>query len=162
MRGVLNGVLPLGDIRDVEKLCDRVVAQATRGAALTPHQREELVAHLIGEVWILSLRFNPERGARFSTFVIGQLRLRVIDWQRRKMGRGASPGEWGVLAADDLGADELERALARREGDDPADRVASVDGLIAAGSRDGRGLVGTRREPADGRAARGACGAAGD
>lgn len=149
---VLNGVLSLGDIRNVEKACDRIVDQAllARRANLSPEEREEVVAFLIGEAWILWQRYDPSRGATFATYAYPQLRMRMLDWWRRKVGRlrpgraaKDNPGEWGVTDIGALGDDELERALGSRGGDSPFDRVASVDGLVRAGGGSRRGLVDT-------------------
>lgn len=163
---MLNGTLQLGDIRNVEKLCDRIATQAlgarvgrvstsefTTSAmhanTISEHEREELLSFLITEAWILWRRYDPSKGAKFSTFAIPQLRLRVLDWRRRKTGyrsgrsegRKQQPGEWGVLSTGDLDDPELERALASGRRDDPADRYADLDGLLAAGGREARGLV---------------------
>lgn len=148
---VLNGVLTLGNIRDVEKACDSIVEQALRArrSRLSPSEREEAVAYLIGEAWVLFLRYDPELAPTFGMYAYPQLRMRMLDWWRRKVGRQRpgrdakdNPGEWGVTDIGALDDAELERALGSRGGDDPFDRVSSVDGLVRAGGGKARRPVG--------------------
>lgn len=162
---MLNGVLSLGDIRDVEKLCDRIATQALghhlprhasreeslvdgrrtglSSNSISPLEREELVAYLIAQVWELWLRYDQADDGRgrstFSGYAVPQLRMRVLDWWRRKLGRQRpgrdakdNPGEWGVLGIEALDDGELERSLSSGGGDSPLDRVASLDGLFDA------------------------------
>lgn len=153
-------MLSLGDIRNVEQACENIsyASRTLLRSRLTPSEREDLLAYLISEAWVLWRRYDPHRGAKFSTFAYPQLRMRVIDWQRRRLGRGAGPGEWGVSSLDRLlddpvngasdcgGVDDgdgpesrLGWALATAERDDPAARYADLDGLFAAGGRGARG-----------------------
>lgn len=165
---VLNGVLSLGDIRDVEKLCDRIASQAlgvsrvrgrTLGAeyagsftmqadSISQHDRNELLAYLIAETWVLWLRYDDSDDGRgrktFSGYAVPQLRCRVLDWWRKKLGRGKGPGEWGAVSTDSLDDGEFERSLGARDGDDPFDRVSTRLGLLAAGGGKARRLVDAR------------------
>lgn len=143
---VLNGVLSLGDIRNVEKACDRIVEQHLRArrSMLTPSERDDLLAYLIGETWVLWRRYDPARGAKFATFAYPQLRLRVLDWYKIRIGRGSSPGHWGVSDIGALDDAELERSLGSGDGDDPFDRVSTRLGLLAAGGGKARRLVDAR------------------
>lgn len=161
MRLVLNGVLSLGNIRDVEKACDSIVEQALRSrrSRLTPSEREEVVAFLIGETWALWLRYDPLLAPTFGMFAYPQLRMRMLDWWRRKAGRQRpgrdakdNPGEWGIGSTDALDAGELERVLGSGRRDDPADRLPTFSGLQPAGGGEARGLVGARRGVASRRA----------
>lgn len=162
LRRVLNGVLALGDIRNVERACDRIVEQAltTRRASLSPGEREELVAFLIGEAWVLWRRYDPEKGAKFSTFAYPQLRNRVLDYWRKKVGRQRpgratkdNPGEWGVLSTGELDESELERVLGSGRRDDPADRLPAFSGLQPARSVQARRLADAGRGAAPRRVA---------
>lgn len=152
---LLNGVLELGDMRNVEHACDGIIVQylRSRRSMLTPSEREDLLAFLVSESWMLHRRYDATRGAKFSTFAYPQLRLRVVDWYRRKLGRGAGPGEWGVEAIEGLDEFELERSLGARDGDDPFDRVSARIGLLAAGGGKPSRLVDARRGAAPRRAA---------
>lgn len=161
---MLNGVLSLGDIRDVEKLCRRIIDQAMRNTKRTErHTRqilrwpdyEDLLAFLIEQSWLLWLRYDPEHAkqAKFSNFAIPQLRCRVLDWQRKKLGRGGSPGEWGVGSTGDLDEDELDRVFGSRDGDDPFARVSDFQWAVDAGGGKPSGLVDARRRAAPRRVA---------
>lgn len=154
---MLSSVLQVGDIRDVEKLCDRIVSQSVgsqlekrsklsqasgvRLNSLSGAERDDLLAYLIGETWVLWTRYETGRGAKFSTYAIPQLRLRVIDWYRKRLGRGASPGEWGLTNLETLDEHELERVLGQGGGDDPYDRFPDLGRLLAPRGGEARGRV---------------------
>ena len=81
---LLASTLRLHDVTDTEALCLHVVK--TSRLPLTWHEKEDLCAHLIGEAWVLSTRYEP--GARsFSAYATATLRLRAIDWHRARKGR---------------------------------------------------------------------------
>jgi hypothetical protein len=80
---VLNGRLSLHDIRDAEAFCQPIAQQAQ---LTSHHDREELLAYLITELWILSKRYEPG-GITFSTWAGHTLRQRTYDWQRTRYGR---------------------------------------------------------------------------
>jgi hypothetical protein len=80
---VLNGRLSLWDIRDAEAFCKPIAQQAQ---LTSHHDREELLAYLITELWILSKRYEPG-GITFSTWAGHTLRQRTYDWQRTRYGR---------------------------------------------------------------------------
>jgi hypothetical protein len=84
---ILNGVLPLHDVRDTEQLCWAVVARSRLN--LPQDQRESLCSYLIETAWELSLRYEPGRRStnNFAGWATVQLRLRVIDWIRKEYGR---------------------------------------------------------------------------
>ncbi|HEX3268506.1 MAG TPA: hypothetical protein VHQ98_11035 [Gaiellaceae bacterium] len=44
--------------------------------------REDLREYLLGELWILSTRFDGSRGSRFSIWAKATLSKRVYDWLR--------------------------------------------------------------------------------
>jgi hypothetical protein len=58
---VLNGVLSLGDIRNIEKT-DRIVEQhlRSRRSTLRPSERDDLLAYLIGETWVTTWKGQPQ------------------------------------------------------------------------------------------------------
>lgn len=81
---LLASKLSLHDVADTEGLCVRIVQ--TSRLPLTFHEKEDLCAHLIGEAWVLSTRYEP--GARsFSAWATNTLKLRAIDWARARKGR---------------------------------------------------------------------------
>jgi DNA-directed RNA polymerase specialized sigma24 family protein len=81
---LLSRPLPLFDVRDVEALCTGIVRHSR--LPLDHHDREDLTAYLIATCWELSLRYEPGRTS-FSTWATTTLKLRVIDWNRKRNGR---------------------------------------------------------------------------
>jgi hypothetical protein len=88
---MLNGKLELPGIRDPEAFCARIIEGSH--LELSFHDREDLLAELIGTLWELSLdeRFDPNRGS-FSTFVQPKLRKHVVSWLRRPNERTGRTG----------------------------------------------------------------------
>jgi len=76
--------LELHDIRDAAAVVSSVVR--TSKLELRFHEREDLEQYLLGELWILSLRYEPG-GISFSTWATTTLKLRTIDFFRRERGR---------------------------------------------------------------------------
>lgn len=77
---MLNGTLTLHDIRDVEAFTAAIIHQSN-----TPYN-EDTHAHLIAETWILSTRYNPTQGSRFSAWAKHTLEHRLIDHDRTHNG----------------------------------------------------------------------------
>jgi hypothetical protein len=81
---LLSSQFSLLDIRDVESFTGRIVERS--GLRLSVEDRDDLHVYLIEECWELSTRFEPS-GISFSSYAGTNLRLRVVDWQRRRFGR---------------------------------------------------------------------------
>jgi DNA-directed RNA polymerase specialized sigma24 family protein len=81
---MLSSTLTLHDVRDVESLCARVVERS--GVELRSHERDDLMAYLVSECWVLSRRYEAG-GIKFSTWATTTLKLRAIDWVRKERGR---------------------------------------------------------------------------
>lgn len=92
---VLAGVLPLhepgcpergrcraGCIRDVEKLCGRVLER--RGIGLGHPEYEDRLAFLLGECWIVARTYDPERDRcrNMGAWVFLKLGQRLVDAKR--------------------------------------------------------------------------------
>ena len=76
--------LQLHDVRDAEAF---VVAIASRSQLeLGLDDAEDFRQYLLAELWVLSTRFEPG-GISFSSWAATTLRLRVVDWQRKRFGR---------------------------------------------------------------------------
>jgi hypothetical protein len=136
---MLAATFPLWDVEDTEAFCAALIQRSR--LTLTTVERDDLLAYLIAEAWTLSLRYDPAVRT-FASFAGSTLRLRVIDWYRRERGRT----RWTfadrtyerplpTLVSLDADRDSLGDADAGGAGDSPADRVASLDGLLAGGSR---------------------------
>ena len=81
---MLNGRLTLHDITDVEAFCTTIANGSLRQH--NPTDQEDLIAYLIEETWILSLRYHPG-GITFSTWARHTLHRRTIDHLRKRDGR---------------------------------------------------------------------------
>jgi DNA-directed RNA polymerase specialized sigma24 family protein len=81
---LLSRPLPLFDVRDVEALCTSIVQRSR--LPLDHHDREDLTTYLIETCWELSLRYEPGPTS-FSTWATTTLKLRTIDWNRKRNGR---------------------------------------------------------------------------
>jgi hypothetical protein len=115
--------LELHDIDDTEAFVGAIVSRS--GLDLSYHDREDLQQFLLGECWRLSLvyrRGDPHYGPRFALYATGILRLRVVDWSRKRLGRTRwqfkdktyerPRAELVSLDADDAGDSGVEPALA--------------------------------------------------
>jgi DNA-directed RNA polymerase specialized sigma24 family protein len=80
---VLHGRLSLHGIEDAEAFCRNIAHNAELP---NYHDREDLLAYLIAELWILSTRYEPG-GISFSTWAGHTLRQRTHDWKRQRYGR---------------------------------------------------------------------------
>jgi hypothetical protein len=86
---LLHGPYALHDVDDVEGFCERILGEQLRilGARLRFHDQEDALAFLLSVAWRLSVRYDPSVGQSFSTYARRQLKLRVVDWLRTKLGR---------------------------------------------------------------------------
>lgn len=133
--------LDLGNLIDVEAFCSRIVTRqlASAGGYLEPADREDAIAYLIGEAWILYSRFDAAKGATFWTYSSPVLQRRMVDWYRTKFGRSSNAPRPRMVSTDELERTELERALSGRTGDDPANSYSDLAGQLAGrGRRRGR------------------------
>jgi hypothetical protein len=82
---LLNGRLELYGV-DAEKFSASVLHRQLRrrGATLRPDQLEEALAHLVGELWRLSERFDPARGLDFDGYAGKWLPRALDDWYRAR------------------------------------------------------------------------------
>jgi DNA-directed RNA polymerase specialized sigma24 family protein len=133
---LLSRPLPLYDVRDVEALCTSIVQRSR--LSLDHHDREDLTAYLIVACWELSLRYEPGPTS-FSTWATTTLRLRTIDWNRKRNGRTrwqfsghTYEREQPRLVALDS---ELAGALPARAGDPALDSDPDLGGILDAGDR---------------------------
>jgi hypothetical protein len=81
-------LLALHDIEDAHGFCAAIVCRSN--LILDYYAREDLTAYLVGECWILSLRYDrgdPQYPPRFSVFATNILRRRTVDWIRKRNGR---------------------------------------------------------------------------
>jgi hypothetical protein len=83
---MLNGTLRLHDVDDVEAAANRVVEDWLRQkrAYLRDHDREDLIAYIVGIAWELSLTYDPNRGWSFSKLLYQRGSLRIVDWYRAR------------------------------------------------------------------------------
>lgn len=134
--------LDLGNLIDVEAFCARIVARqlASVGGYLEPADREDAVAYLIGEAWILWSRFDESKGATFWTYSSPVLRRRMVDWYRSRFGRSSNAPRPRIVSTDELEQAELERAIRGRAADDPADSYTDLSRMLAGAGRRARRL----------------------
>jgi hypothetical protein len=110
---MLNGKLALHDVADCEALCERALTDELRHTGtthLTTDDREDLLQHLLGLAWELSLRYDPERGWSFSKYAYHFCRLRgVPDWYRQRFPGTRFHGAQTILSLEGPGADSQHR-----------------------------------------------------
>ncbi len=82
---MLNGILALHDVRDVEAFCATIIHRSR--LELDEHQHEDLLAYLVETAWQLSTADPQPWRTSFSGYATPLLRLRIIDWQRKRHGR---------------------------------------------------------------------------
>lgn len=115
---MLNGTLTLHDIHDVEAFTTRIVVNAgyRRGHPL----QDDLIAHLIGEAWILSDDYDPNRSRiPFSALATATLKRRLIDWLRTNVEDRRYP-----IRYTETSYDQLDRDLPASSLGDPEHRAA--------------------------------------
>ena len=83
---LLGARLELWDVHDVEALARRILSGRLHawGAHLDLIDYEDALAHLIAIAWELSCRYDPAKGLSFSTYAEPILRLRIVDWYRKR------------------------------------------------------------------------------
>jgi DNA-directed RNA polymerase specialized sigma24 family protein len=135
---LLSTRLELFDVPDVEELTGRIVHFS--GLTLSHIEREELHTYLIETCWILSTRYRPDEGIKFSTWAGRTLRLRCIDWVRSHRGRtrwtwtdGSYERPRVQLVSLDTGPDgsSLVDTLEQVDGDPQADSSSDLRRLLA-------------------------------
>lgn len=120
------------DVDDVEGLLALVVDRSPHARELRQHERDDLVAWLLGEAWILSQQYRPgPRG--FSSYLYVSAQRRVVDHVRRT--RGRTRWSWSdgrvyerprpQFVSLDADVDLLGDALAENGGNAAADRDAA-------------------------------------
>jgi DNA-directed RNA polymerase specialized sigma24 family protein len=136
--------LELHDVDNAEGFVSAIVGRS--GLSLSWDDREDLKQFLLIEAWELSLRYHPgvvRKG--FSTWAGIILRRRVVDWQRKRLGRTIWRFKGRVhtrpqvklvsLNDDDSDLDSLGAAVPGSELDDAEDRLATESGLHGKRSR---------------------------
>jgi DNA-directed RNA polymerase specialized sigma24 family protein len=137
---VLHGI-------DVERLMAKVIDRSGTVARLEPrlqpHERDDLLAHLIAVAWRLSLDFKPGRGSvSLSTYVYTIASRRVVDWIRSTRGRSKwvfhdhvheRPRPQMVSLDDDRAG--LVEAVAAGSSDPAASSSPDLERMLAAGDR---------------------------
>jgi DNA-directed RNA polymerase specialized sigma24 family protein len=146
---LLSRPLPLFDVRDVEALCTGIVQRSR--LTLDHHDREDLTAYLIATCWELSLRYEPGQTS-FSTWATTTLKLRVIDWNRKRNGRTRWQFSGHTYERErprlvPLDA-ELVDTLPARAGDPALDSETALGGILDAGdSQEARDYLALGLEP---------------
>jgi hypothetical protein len=125
----------------VEALCGSVIHKS--GLELSHHDEQDLLAYLLAECWRLSLRYEPARGSTrsFAGWATTNLRLAVIEWQRKRFGRKTwkfkshtyTRERPHLVPLDDAG---LETVESERAGDPAEGCGPPLDGLYADGDRE--------------------------
>lgn len=77
--------LRLFDVTDGERFVGSIAARSR--LRLSFHDAEDLRQYLLIELWQLATRYNEESDVSFATWAGTTLRLRVIDWERKRWGR---------------------------------------------------------------------------
>ena len=108
---LLAAPLPLADVDNAESLCRRVLDDwlRTKSAFLNPTEHEDALSYLVAEAWLLSTRYDPERGTQtFSTFAYRILWKRVPSWYRQRFGDTRYRGPVALVSFDEEIDDETE------------------------------------------------------
>jgi DNA-directed RNA polymerase specialized sigma24 family protein len=133
--------LQLHDVDDAEHFVSAIASRS--GLTLSFHDRQELEQELLVECWRLSERFQPG-GVSFSTYAGSTLRLRVVDFVRKRNGRTKwqfkdrvyeRPRVEVVSLDDDSGERRMGEALGAWGGDPAAGGDPVFGGLAATGDR---------------------------
>lgn len=136
---LLHKAFALADVRDVEALCASVLAGHMRrtDAVLDPEDQADALAWLIDECWLLYEReYDPTRGVPFAAYATGILRLRVVEWYRRRFGRnGHRRPPHGICSLSELEPDQLEQAVHALAGDRESGGAADLARVLADRSR---------------------------
>jgi hypothetical protein len=116
MPPLLRSTWALEDVSDVEGLVCSVIDTylGRRGAYLRTDQREELEAYLLGQIWILYVKFDPSKASTsvsLSTYLVRRLTWATTDWYRDFFGDSRyqqHPAEL-PLSFEELNGDEPAR-----------------------------------------------------
>jgi hypothetical protein len=111
-----------------------------------PRWRTNALSYVISELWRLSLDYDPERTASFSTYGYRRGRLLALDWFRLRLGRTVwkfGDGRTHVrvrpdvlsLDADRSGRDRLDATLETRSGDPEDDRTLDLSRILTGEDR---------------------------
>jgi hypothetical protein len=114
MRPLLRSTWSLEDVSDVEGLVCSVIDSylGRRGAYLRTDQREELEAYLLGQVWILYVKFDPSKASTplsLSTYLVRRLTWATTDWFRQFFGDSRYRKYELALSFEELNGDEPAR-----------------------------------------------------
>ena len=130
--------LSLHDVRDATAFVAAIAVKSP--LRLEWHDDADLREYLLGELWILSTRYDATASSiSFATLAGNTLRLRVVDWTRQRFGRSRwqfrghvyeRPRPELISADDVVGVDLLERALAALDGDLAPGGDEAVGGLF--------------------------------
>jgi len=131
--------LQMADVQDAVGLCHAIVNEhVRRGALLEPDDREDLHAHLMGEVTDAWQKWDRARGMTFTSYATGRLRFGIHNWYRLWRGREAR-GEYKPIAdyvpLDPHQDDPLGASFRHWQGAGRDDRSSAGDGLLAQGDR---------------------------
>ena len=134
--------LQLHDVRDAEAF---VAAIANRSQLeLGPDDDADLRQFLLTELWLLSTRYEA-RGGSFSAWATATLKLRVVDWQRKRFGRRRwkfsghtyeRPRVEVVSYDDELDSDSLGQDFASNGSDLETDWLSPGRGVHAERDRE--------------------------
>jgi DNA-directed RNA polymerase specialized sigma24 family protein len=130
---VLTSRLPLHDVRDAVALCGNVIARSR--LTLSPDEHDDLLTYLVETAWKLSLRYEQGRGSTttFAGWATTILRMRIVDWQREKYGRGYRPH---FVSLDDPEHDRVGASLEAGDGDPADSGDPALGGLLADRDRE--------------------------
>lgn len=78
--------MQLHDVRDLEALVRSILRErlGNMKAELDEDASASAYSYLLGEAWILGLRYEASRGVKFSTLLWRFCGLRLVDWYRRE------------------------------------------------------------------------------
>lgn len=139
-------------VRNVEGVCRGVLLEFQRRQGRTFESRdfEELLAYLLSQSWVESLRFEPRPGIKAEPWLYQKLRQRLIDQLRSSWGRNGQkrvPDDryarqtaadegldgWQTEQRDPMESDELEEATEERTTTIEAGMAELLEERLAAG-----------------------------
>lgn len=126
---VLPAKWSLHEVDDVEQLCVSVI----RNLDLTPTDRDDLLAYLLGEAWRIYRGYEPSSPPRFGVYLKRRLHYSTVDWLRHRFGRTRWAFRHGTHERPRpivLPLTELDGTLHSLEVDDPADQLSDLHGIL--------------------------------